>query len=56
MSAMQDQPRIGRDKLKKGIKYFRSIYPDIRFTLQQSSACADGQKVLQNPHRSCEGC
>ena len=49
---MQEEPRIGRDKLKKGIKYFRSIYPDICFTVQEGTACTDSQKVSQQPQDS----
>ena len=40
---------IGRDKLRKCIKYFTSIYPDIQFTVQESSACTDSQKVWEQP-------
>ena len=44
-TGVQQEPRIGRDKLRKGLKYFRSIYPDICFTVQQSTACTDSQKA-----------
>ncbi|CAL5228911.1 g12132 [Coccomyxa viridis] len=42
----QEEPRLGRDKLRKGIEYIRSIYPDIEFTVQEGSACTDSQKVF----------
>lgn len=43
---VQEEPRVGREKLRKGMKYFISIYPDIRFMVEESSACVDSQKVI----------
>ena len=41
----QAEPRTGRETMRKGMEFIRSVYPDISFRVTDMCACTSSDKV-----------